>query len=145
MLCSTPHYGPAKVSHRDTTDAALRVVPLLEEASGLYGYTFCRGSWLHHVDVDFKQSFKSWYIIGFYRDMTNSDRCGRNSIRAPGFIPGIWGDRCVCRWSVYGVRIHLDPLSRFRGYVVFTCYLCWYQTLEGTIVVVNENQQITTD
>ena len=64
----TTQYGPAKVGHRDTTNATLRVVPLLEEASGLHGHTFCRGNWLHHVDVDFNQSFKSWYIIGFHRD-----------------------------------------------------------------------------
>ena len=76
---------------------------------------------------------------------TNSDRYGRDSICAPDFIPGIWGDRCVCWWSVYVVRVHLDPLSGFRGYVMSTCYLCWYQTLEGAIVAVNENHRIAID
>ena len=76
---------------------------------------------------------------------TNSDHCGRDNILAPDFIPGIWGDRSMSRCSVWGVHVHLGPLSHFRGYVVFTCYLCWCQKLEGTIVVVNENHRTAID
>ena len=86
-------------------------------------------------------------LLAFFEtsSTTNSDRCGRDNILAPDFIPGIWGDWSMFWCSVWGVHVHLGPLSHFRGYVVFTCYLCWYQTLEGTIAAVNENHRIAID
>ena len=77
--------------------------------------------------------------------MTDSDCCDRHNILAPDFVPGISGDRSMSQCSVWGVCVHLGHSSRFRVYVMFTCYLCWYQTLEGAIVAVNENHRIAID
>jgi len=78
--------------------------------------------------------------------MIHSDCCGKVNIRVPDFIPGRSGDRSMYGCSLWSVRVASGSLSRFRGYVMFTCYLCWCQTPKGTIrVVVNENQQTATD